>query len=211
MNNEVIKENITDEDILNFEITNDIPKKYKDYTAYYTIKNNEKIIKIFPFTFVKSLDSEKNKKIVDLILNNYHKQIKSCKNDHEKIITIIDMVRKIEILHPFLDSNARLFCMIVLNRELYRNELSQHLDERLSLLFQVDIRQLLKSYTALEKQKEIAKYILQKKANGTMNPEEQNTLSHIQKKIDELEKQIIEESIAIERNQNKNINFYLDF
>lgn len=57
------------------------------------------------------------------ILRSYHQAIQEVLTDKEKIQVIVQMVSKLERLHPYKDGNCRSMGLIILNRELIRNGL----------------------------------------------------------------------------------------
>ncbi|HHF7348465.1 TPA: Fic family protein [Legionella feeleii] len=54
-------------------------------------------------------------------LLQYEKKLRHVSSDQNKLDAIIELVQKIERLHPFIDGNCRTLVMLVLNRELIRN------------------------------------------------------------------------------------------
>ncbi|MFW2532931.1 MULTISPECIES: Fic family protein [unclassified Legionella] len=54
-------------------------------------------------------------------LLQYEEKRKHVSGDQKKLDVIIELVQKIERLHPFIDGNCRTLVMLVLNKELIRN------------------------------------------------------------------------------------------
>jgi len=60
---------------------------------------------------------------MELIIEDYNKNIESSTTKDAKIETISTLVRDLERVHPYVDFNCRTFAVLVLNRELVKNEL----------------------------------------------------------------------------------------
>ncbi|MHB1949756.1 MAG: hypothetical protein ACYCQI_16785 [Gammaproteobacteria bacterium] len=60
-------------------------------------------------------------KCVDILITNYHKEIKEAKHPLDKLKVITYLIRELEQLHPYLDGNCRTFCMLLLNFLLMKN------------------------------------------------------------------------------------------
>ncbi|CEK09336.1 Fic family protein [Legionella hackeliae] len=82
----------------------------------------ETTIKNTPCKFLSPRMTHKEiaEKINHYILQ-YEIKLKSVAGDENKIDCIINLIQKIERLHPFIDGNCRTLVMLVLNRELIRN------------------------------------------------------------------------------------------
>lgn len=71
------------------------------------------------------ISSEKlNDKILEFI-QEYEEALKNNADDPFLLLTaIINFCKKLELIHPFSDCNGRIFCNVLLNRELIRNGFS---------------------------------------------------------------------------------------
>jgi UDP-N-acetylmuramyl pentapeptide synthase len=69
----------------------------------------------------------------DEIIDRYNKNIKSAKNDDEKLSVITLVSRELELLHPFPDGNARTFSCILLNHLLMFNGFPPAINENPNL------------------------------------------------------------------------------
>lgn len=59
---------------------------------------------------------------MELIIEDYNKNIESSTTKDAKIETISTLVRDLERVHPYVDFNCRTFAVLVLNRELVKNK-----------------------------------------------------------------------------------------
>lgn len=59
---------------------------------------------------------------INRYLLQYEEKLKRVSSDQKKLNVIIELVQKMERLHPFIDGNCRTLVMLVLNRELIRND-----------------------------------------------------------------------------------------
>lgn len=55
------------------------------------------------------------------IQSEYEKRLIEAADDNQKLYAIVRYIKKLEILHPFIDANCRTFCMLLLNHELKNN------------------------------------------------------------------------------------------
>ncbi|KTC84507.1 Fic family protein [Legionella brunensis] len=60
-------------------------------------------------------------KKINQYIHQYESKLKKLSDNEEKLEVIIELIQKIERLHPFIDGNCRTLVMLVLNRELIRN------------------------------------------------------------------------------------------
>lgn len=61
--------------------------------------------------------------IIDKLICIYHNNIKSTSSDEDKIKAIVQLIRPLQRLHPFPDANVRTMLMLLLNRELIKNNM----------------------------------------------------------------------------------------
>ncbi len=71
-----------------------------------------------------SLKSCLIEKEVEKILKNYHQNILFSTHEEAHLYSIIELIIKLERLHPFRDANCRTLCILLLNRELIKNGFS---------------------------------------------------------------------------------------
>lgn len=55
------------------------------------------------------------------VFATFYQELHRAHNDDEKLTAIVNVVRKLEIMHPFWDGNCRTFCIILLNALLMQN------------------------------------------------------------------------------------------
>lgn len=69
-----------------------------------------------------ALATNKKRPLVDKLIAEYYANLDQAQdNPEEKLLAIVRFIRKIEIAHPFVDYNQRLFVFIVLNKLLLEN------------------------------------------------------------------------------------------
>ncbi|KGP64197.1 hypothetical protein EP47_03840 [Legionella norrlandica] len=57
------------------------------------------------------------------IIEDYYKEKEAANDPDKKLTAIVNLVQRLEQLHPFGDANCRTFCMLLLNRELLNNQM----------------------------------------------------------------------------------------
>jgi hypothetical protein len=58
---------------------------------------------------------------VNAVLAKYNVDMTNAKNKEQKLSLIVEMIARLERIHPFYDANCRTICVIILNRELIKH------------------------------------------------------------------------------------------
>lgn len=122
---------------------NDIKKHIPDFIESYQLNKAELMIKDVPPLVLESISGQDDSDLMSIIggcsklkfelpnpekwcpkfIDTYNTDIiKAKNNDEKKLKVIVTLIRDLEQLHPFLDGNCRVFCMILLNHLLVKNK-----------------------------------------------------------------------------------------
>ena len=73
--------------------------------------------------FCNGLKTEEIHQIVNILIQKYSNSMAHAASDQEKIKAMVEMIRPLQRLHPFVDANGRTMFMLLLNRELVKHNM----------------------------------------------------------------------------------------